>query len=355
MSGKGFVRWFDSNSAGPEEIYVDVAEKIRAVWCNSVTHHTWPVFDICRKPFRYYVLSPRLRTVLPVFLLGLHLSCLPAGASPATPIRVMTYNVLYDDTSFRNTQIWHTRKKDVARIMGSADIIGTQEPLFSQVEYLKSALPGYDVIGVGNRDGKKKGLFCAIFYRTDRFTELKSGTFWLSPQPDQPGSRGWDAQSLRIVTWAQFKTLAHGHVFFVFNTHFDHRSKRAREESARLLLDRIDTIAGNASVLVVGDFNMQTSTSAYRILTQNSHNPLRNAYDLTAVPKRQGPQWTFVKNFKRGGKGKRWIDFILARGPRLHFEQHTIIDQKATYGGYPSDHLPVMATFTILPRGTANK
>jgi endonuclease/exonuclease/phosphatase family metal-dependent hydrolase len=279
----------------------------------------------------------------------LHLSGLPAVATPAAPIKVMTYNVLYDDTNFRNTQIWHTRKKDVARVMGSADIIGTQEPLFSQVQYLKSALPGYDVIGVGNQDGKKKGLFCAIFYRTDTFRVLKSGTFWLSPQPDQPGSRGWDAQSLRIVTWAQFKDVAHGHVFFVFNTHFDHRSKRARVESARLLLDRIDTIAENASVLVVGDFNTQTGTSAYRILTQNGHSPLRNAYDLTDVSKRQGPPWTFVKKFKQGGKGKRWIDFILARGPRLHFEQHTIIDQKAAYGGYPSDHLPVMATFTILP------
>ena len=261
----------------------------------------------------------------------------------------MTYNVLYDDTNFRDTQIWHTRKKDVARLMRLADIIGTQEPLFSQVEYLKSALPDYDAVGVGNRDGKKKGLFCAIFYRTNMFRVLNSGTFWLSPQPDQPGSRGWDARSLRIVTWAQFKAVAHDHVFFVFNTHFDHKSKRAREESARLLRDRIDTIAGNAPVLVVGDFNMQTGSPAYNILTQNSPNPLRNAYDLTAASKRQGPLWTFVKNFKQGGTGKRWIDFILARGPRLHFEQHTIIDQKASYGGYPSDHLPVLATFTIRP------
>ncbi len=30
-----FVRWFDSDIAGPEEIYADVAEKIWAVWCNS--------------------------------------------------------------------------------------------------------------------------------------------------------------------------------------------------------------------------------------------------------------------------------------------------------------------------------
>lgn len=70
------------------------------------------------------VLSPCLRTTLPVFLLGLHLSCFPAVAVSAAPIRLMSYNILYDDTSFRNTQIWHTRKKDVARIMGSADIIG---------------------------------------------------------------------------------------------------------------------------------------------------------------------------------------------------------------------------------------
>jgi hypothetical protein len=31
-------------------------------------------------------------------------------------------------------------------------------------------------------------------------------------------------------------------IFFVFNTHFDHRGERAREESARLILEEIKRI-----------------------------------------------------------------------------------------------------------------
>src|SRR3546814_10516417 len=41
-------------------------------------------------------------------------------------------------------------------------------------------------------------------YRTDRFTLLASGTFWLSQTPDRPG-KGWDAAYPRIASWARLR------------------------------------------------------------------------------------------------------------------------------------------------------
>jgi endonuclease/exonuclease/phosphatase family metal-dependent hydrolase len=68
---------------------------------------------------------------------------------------------------------------------------------------------------------------------------MNSQTFWLSEQPIA-GSKSWDAAITRIVTWAKFKDLKTKKVFFVFNTHFDHRGTVARRESANLLLKKID-------------------------------------------------------------------------------------------------------------------
>ena len=61
--------------------------------------------------------------------------------------------------------------------------------------------------------------------------------FW-PETPSVPGSKSWDAAITRMVTWAQFKDLKTGKVFFAFNTHFDHIGKEARRQSAHLLLKK---------------------------------------------------------------------------------------------------------------------
>ena len=55
-------------------------------------------------------------------------------------------------------------------------------------------------------------------------------------------------------------------VFYLFNTHFDHRGQQARTQSARLLLEKIDALAGDALVIVTGDFNVVPTTEAYRVM-----------------------------------------------------------------------------------------
>ena len=66
-------------------------------------------------------------------------------------------------------------------------------------------------------------------------------TFWLSESPEM-ASRGWDAALNRIVTWVHLQDRKSGKEFFHFNTHFDHKGREARENSARLILDKIKEI-----------------------------------------------------------------------------------------------------------------
>jgi hypothetical protein len=77
----------------------------------------------------------------------------------------------------------------------SPDIIGFQELLEHQYRDLKNetALRDYTSIGVGRDDGITRGEYVPLFWKNDKFKALSVKHFWLSDQPDVPGSIGWDA------------------------------------------------------------------------------------------------------------------------------------------------------------------
>ena len=118
------------------------------------------------------------------------------------------------------------------------EIFGTQEGFLNQLEDMKAQLPGYEYIGVGRDDGKKKGEHSAIFYDTNKFELIESGNFWLSPTPDRPGL-GWDAACVRICTWGVFKIKGTKFNFVYYNLHMDHIGVTARAESAKMIMNRI--------------------------------------------------------------------------------------------------------------------
>ena len=117
---------------------------------------------------------------------------------------------------------------------------------------LSQSLGKYKYTGIGHDDGKTKGEYSAIFFDTTRLKLIESSTFWLSLTPEVPGSKGWDANITRIVTWAKFRDLANKKLFFVFNTHFDHIGQEARRESAKLLKQKVKDIAGVNPVIITG-------------------------------------------------------------------------------------------------------
>jgi hypothetical protein len=105
----------------------------------------------------------------------------------------MSYNIRYDNTwDVENS--WRIRRNKVSQILiqYAPSIIGIQEGLLNQVQYIDSCLINYEYVGIGRDDGKEKGEFCAIYYDTTRYALLKHSTFWLSETPDTI-SVGWDA------------------------------------------------------------------------------------------------------------------------------------------------------------------
>ena len=160
------------------------------------------------------------------------------------------------------------------------DIFGTQEGFKSQLEELKEELPGYDYIGVGREDGKDAGEHSAIFYRTDMFTLLDHGDFWISETPGKPGL-GWDAACPRICSWGKFRHNESGREFVMFNLHMDHVGKKARVEGARLVRDRIDGFGKDCPAFVTGDFNVDQTRPSYRTITAGGD--LKDSYEVAEL------------------------------------------------------------------------
>ncbi len=233
---------------------------------------------------------------------------------------------------------WPNRKENFVNqvLFYSPDVMGIQEGLEHQVEYLDTHLKTYKYVGVGRSDVKEKGVgeYSAIFYNTDKFKELKSGTFWLSETPDKP-SRGWDASLNRICTYILVKNKKSGEKFWVFNTHFDHRGVEARKNSASLIVQKINSInREKLPVFLMGDLNLQPKEAPIQYLAEQL-NDSKEISQLTPF----GPDGTY-NGFKVCENLNRRIDYIFTSKKNITVKKYAVLanidDVK-----YPSDHLPV--------------
>ncbi|WP_161599555.1 endonuclease/exonuclease/phosphatase family protein [Hymenobacter nivis] len=269
-----------------------------------------------------------------VFLAALVL-CALAGPLGAQTLKLATYNIRYDNKQ-DTANAWHKRLPYLAGLIKfqDFDLFGTQEVLRNQLQDLAGALPGYGHVGVGRDDGKEAGEYSAIFYKTAKFELLKQGTFWLSPTPAVV-SKGWDAALPRICTWGQFRDRGTGFVFYFFNTHFDHIGVVARRESAKLILARVQALAGATPAILSGDFNVDQRDESYALI--NASGRLKDAYATAALV--YAPNGTF-NDFNSRAKSDARIDHIFL-SPAFTVARYGILTD--TYGGgkTPSDHYPV--------------
>ena len=261
----------------------------------------------------------------------------PEVADEKAHIEWATFNIrLNTDADSLNS--WKYRKDNVCKYIldKKMDIVGMQEVLQNQMDDLKAGLPGYAAIGVAREDGKTKGEYSAIFYRTDKFEVLDSNTCWLSQYPDSVGFIGWDGACTRIATWGKFKDKKTGKIFMGVNTHFDHVGVEARKNGALLIIQRIKEIVGDQPAVLTGDFNVSDSSDAYQTLTTNEF-VLKDAHKI--ADKVSGPAYTF-HDFGRLATDKREkIDFIFVT-PQIHVISSEIAQEAEGPTGYLSDHNP---------------
>ena len=263
-----------------------------------------------------------------------------AFAQADTVIKVATYNLRLD-LAQDGANAWPNRKEAVKALVRyhEFDILGTQEGLAHQIDDLAS-MPEFAHVGVGRDDGRRAGEHSSIFFRRARFALLAHGDFWLSETPDTP-SLGWDAKCCkRLASWAKLRDAKSGKAFYVFSVHFDHEGQVARRESAKLMLRKIEEIAGGETVLCLGDFNATPDSEPIRTMLGGA---LRDAYRVTESPP-YGPVGTF-NGFKLDAPMTERIDYVFVSRHVRVLKYAVLSDSFA--GRYPSDHHPVVVSLEV--------
>jgi endonuclease/exonuclease/phosphatase family metal-dependent hydrolase len=267
-------------------------------------------------------------------------------SSFSQPLNIMSFNIRLHVKS-DSLNAWPLRKDMVASqiLFHETHILGVQEALHDQMTDLSQRLTSFKYAGVARDDGKEKGEYSAIFFDTTRIKIIETNTFWLSETPEVPGSKSWDAAITRIVTWAKFSDRASGKKFFVFNTHFDHMGKEARKQSAKIILEKINAIAGGSPVILMGDFNSIPSDDPYKILTSKQNGfPLSDTKDISLTP-HYGPAGTF-NGFTSKEIHDDPIDYIFVRRGMKVLKHATL--SHTWKGRFSSDHFPVFARIELL-------
>jgi endonuclease/exonuclease/phosphatase family metal-dependent hydrolase len=258
----------------------------------------------------------------------------------ASEIRVMSFNIRFGAAN-DGDNVWPNRKQLVAETIKryNPDLLGTQETLPFQAEFLQEQLPEYTYIG-WSRDESENGEQCGLFFRTERFQRVDAGQFWLSETPEEKFSKSWDSSLPRVATWVTLidKQQPDLTLFFI-NTHFDHRGVQAREKSAELLRARIEKVPEDLMIVLTGDFNTAEKSPPWQTLTES--NRLIDTY-RQVYPQAQSSEGTF--HGFQGTPGKARIDWVLC-SPQFTSTSATI-DRTNEDGRYPSDHFPVTAVLT---------
>lgn len=251
-------------------------------------------------------------------------------------LKVMTYNIKYDNVN-DTVNNWNFRKEAMIDLLKhyQAEVIGMQEVLNRQLVYLDSCLTDFDYVGVGRDDGKTKGEYSPIFYDRSRLKVLNSNTFWLSTTPEKI-SKGWDASLERICTYALFENLDSHKKFWVFNTHFDHRGQKARANSTRLIVQKIEELnTEKLPVVFMGDLNLAPEEEPIQFLQ-------KQLIDGQMVTKQAfyGPAGT-SHGFDHTRVLERRIDYVFVKDFSVVSYIH--IDDRMANNMHISDHLPVWA------------
>ena len=253
------------------------------------------------------------------------------------PIRVLTLNVrtARADPISLPDQTWHARLPRIVALIEeqAPDLLATQELRGDQRAELQAALPHYQSFGRGRRaDGR--GEEVALFLRSGRVRQVSGGTFWLSEEPDEPGSVGWDARFPRICTWAQVEVDAARRAV-VLNVHLDHEGSVARAQGVALVMAKIRALAPDSPLVLTGDFNAGPGSQPVELARAQLVDTLLEANPEDAA--------TGTFHDYGPGVGPR-IDFIFAS---KHFDvlgADIVRTGPDAAGRYASDHHGVCAT-----------
>lgn len=250
-------------------------------------------------------------------------------------MKAVTFNIRCDYQQDGNNN-FDFRKPLILKKIGEEkpDVIGFQEVLPHVQKWLRENLAGYTVLGCG-RDEDFGGEAMTIAVRNKTTELLGLHTFWLSPEPYQPGSR-YPSQSdcPRTCAVAILNNQELPGPIRLYNTHLDHIGAQARIQGLSQILRQMEDDGDKLPMpaLLMGDFNAYPDSPELGPIGEFSSLGLA---DVTAhIPE------TF-HNYRLGECEPGKIDYIFATAPLRAKSALCWTDEEN--GVFLSDHYPVCA------------
>lgn len=251
-------------------------------------------------------------------------------------LRVMSCNVRCISPTDFGKKSWYYRADLIMQGIEKEQpsVIGFQEATKWQYSYLCDTLSSYDSV-ITYRDDAFNSEGCPIFYRSDMYTLIDKGSFWLSETPDVM-SKSWGAQFNRVCSYVILKDNATGTEFVVFNTHLSHISDEARINGIQVVLDKIAEFGSKPAVLM-GDLNAKEDSETYKSATNNF-------YDA----KYQTENTMTSCTYQDWGEqlDRECIDYVMISKQGLKVNSYKVVTD--TYDGvYSSDHFPLSVSISF--------
>ncbi len=264
---------------------------------------------------------------------------------PKLELKVVSYNIRYG-TAKDGGNSWEFRKTATPAMIDSLkpDLLGLQEAMRFQIDYILENCPDYAFYGVGRDDGGVKGEHTAVLYNKNVFKFIDGQNFWLSQTPDVP-SRGWDSRHHRTATMVHLEHIGTGRELYYVNTHLDHEGPDAQRNGLQLIIDKIDTLnTHDVPMVLTGDFNMTLDNPSMSPLKDRLMNARLNAAQTDTLYSFN--DWVDIYEAATPahlyGRGDNRIDYIYY-SPDGRCDKY--VTDTTTYLGIPyvSDHYPIVA------------
>lgn len=254
--------------------------------------------------------------------------------------RVMTYNI----KNGGDLPHWERRKAALAETIRrqKPTILGTQEGVEFQLAYLRDELVHYEMHGEG-RDPLLGGEYCAVFVDKRVAVAEASGTFWLSPTPDVPGSRMPDEHLPRVATWVRM--LVHGSPLLYVNTHLTYLEDGIPAQMAVLVQELENLIDPSVKTIITGDFNIGRHREPMASLRTLGFEDAWSIAAETSGPLFTFPEWDVWDDARIDSViDENRIDWVCIRPADGNETPAVTVETVHTHRvePVPSDHFPVV-------------
>jgi len=302
---------------------------------------------------RYCALAVLIAAVLSPLVAGAE----SVASKDAASLGVLSFNVKVDIEVDATCPPWDERKGLCLKVVKDAnpDLIGLQENSSNQLNFFKTSLPDYSVVGpvplsAEDLEYFKKNLpqligkmelkefdDAVLLYRTALFEKLDEGHWWLSPTPEKL-SNGFGNIVPRLLIWAKLKHKPSGRVFIAAVTHFDN-SMPSQSKMAVLAHEKLKPfVDAKLPVLFWGDFNTDQGRGDYPKLTSDGW---KDSYVVCPQASKDGKD----DNVSTAGRRSR-IDHIFYQGDALIPKEWKRLESPDPTKAL-SDHFPVFARFEL--------